>query len=371
MDMVLSKGSINSIVKKYTLNANNTVTLDIFRPNGVLIMSGLYHSKYKKFTPNQSPVPNTSLFSPNNQLSQQASVGQSLNLLSERFLSLQVNKLMGNSGGGGSTDNPEDECPPGTICLDDVTISAPAPSPDEDPGVDIPDLPPAGPIDYFPTDPTIPTGTETGSEPPAVNKDIIDSLRGYPCAQDLLRKLPNLRTQIAILIKNTFAVNDNINITFKVNSSLAGTTVDGRTIPPTAFVPGITDEETVELNPDILKNASKEYILVTLYHEALHAYFNKMKNQLSPTEFTNRFGNISVNGGRTLFTEVDGHFEMAASNYLNGLRDVIRTFNPNYDIGRAYILAQAGIVQLSPSNKTINEQERDTTKPGFTGTKCP
>jgi hypothetical protein len=202
-------------------------------------------------------------------------------------------------------------------------------------------------------------------------KTIIDSLRGYPCAQDLLRKFPTLRTEIANLVKNTFSVNDNINVTFKVNLTLAGTTTDGRTTAPTGYVPGITDEETVELNPDVLKYATKEYILVTLYHEALHAYFNKMKHQLSPTEFTNRFGTISVNGGRTLFLEVDGHFEMAANNYLNGLRDVIRAFNPNFDITRAYALAQAGVVQLSPANRAINDQERDTRQTGYTGTKCP
>ena len=202
-------------------------------------------------------------------------------------------------------------------------------------------------------------------------KTIIDSLRGYPCAQDLLRKFPTLRTEIANLVKNTFSANDNINVTFKVNVTLAGTTTDGRTIAPTGYVPGIADEETVELNPDVLKYATKEYILVTLYHEALHAYFNKMKHQLSPTEFTNRFGTISVNGGRTLFPEVDGHFEMAANNYLNGLRDVIRAFNPNFDITRAYSLAQAGVVQLSPANRAINDQERDTRQTGYTGTKCP
>jgi hypothetical protein len=213
-------------------------------------------------------------------------------------------------------------------------------------------------------------GGNTGIEN-CEQKTIIDSLRGYPCAQDLLRKFPTLRTAIANLVKSTFAVNDNINMTFQVNLTLAGTTTDGRTIAPTGYVPGITDEETVELNPDVLKYATKEYILVTLYHEALHAYFNKMKHQLSPAEFTSRFGTLTVNGGRTLFPEVDGHFEMAANKYLNGLRDVIIAFNPNYDTNRAYALALAGVVQLSPANKAINDQERDTRKIGYTGTKCP
>ncbi|WP_421941060.1 hypothetical protein [Pedobacter sp.] len=212
-------------------------------------------------------------------------------------------------------------------------------------------------------------GGNTGTTECA-QKNIIDSLRGYPCAQNLLRQLPNLNTQIASLVKNTFGITDNINLTFKVNQALAGTTIDGQTISGN-FVAGIVDEEIVELNPDVLKNSSQEYILVTLYHEALHAYFNKMSHQLSPTEFANRFGSLSVNGGRTLFTEVSGHFEMAANNYLNGLRNAILTFNPNYDVDRAYSLAKVGVVLSNSSDKVINDQERDTRTLGYTGTKCP
>lgn len=44
---------------------------------------------------------------------------------------------------------------------------------------------------------------------------------------------------------------------------------------------------------------------------------------------------------------------------------------PNFNEDRAWILAKTGIIQNLPEESKINDQERDTTKPGYTGTKCP
>jgi len=106
-----------------------------------------------------------------------------------------------------------------------------------------------------------------GNGDSSTNKEIIDSLKGYPCAQALVAKLPSLKTDIANLIKNTFSVSDYVNVTFEPDKRLIGSTTDGRfnQVSGSSYIIG--------LNPDVLKNASKEYILVTLYHEALHAYF--------------------------------------------------------------------------------------------------
>ncbi|WP_162618528.1 hypothetical protein [Pedobacter yulinensis] len=201
-------------------------------------------------------------------------------------------------------------------------------------------------------------------------KSIIDSLNGYPCAQALLKTLPKLNTSIAGLIKQTFSNNSYINITFRVNSALAGTSTDGQ-MSTGSYTAGITENIKVDLNPDVLSKATKEYILVTMYHEALHAYFAYMKHTLTPTQYQQRFGSLSSNGGRTLFSEINGHFEMGANNFLNGMRDAIITYNPSFDIGRAWILARGGVVQSTQSDVLVNNQERDATKPGFTGTKCP
>ncbi|MFW0718835.1 hypothetical protein [Pedobacter sp. N23S346] len=213
-------------------------------------------------------------------------------------------------------------------------------------------------------------GGTTGLES-CMQRDIIDSLRGYPCAQDLLRRLPNLNTDLAALIKKTFGTNANIDLRFSIDNTLKNTATDGRFDGLAGTSPSNGAVYKILLNPDVLSKSSKEYILATMYHEALHAYVAYAQSTLSDDVFAATFGSLDFNGGRTLFKEVDGHFELAANNYLNGLKDAILAFNPNYDTGRAYSLAQGGIVQLSNGAKAVNDQERDTTKPGYTGTKCP
>ena len=125
------------------------------------------------------------------------------------------------------------------------------------------------------------------------------------------------------------------------------------------------------MNPDVLAHATKEYILVTMYHEAMHAYLAYKKAELGNTAFAAQFSAINSNGGRTLFTAVDDHYEMAANNYLMGLRDVMIGMNPNFDPGRAASLAKYGIVFLNKTDSAVNAQERNTSLAGYTGTKCP
>lgn len=211
----------------------------------------------------------------------------------------------------------------------------------------------------------------SNSPPNTANLAIIDSLVGYPCAQDILRQLPNLKNDIATLIKNTFGPNSNIDLQFKVDSTLKNTTVDGKFLSYAGNSPNNGATYKIGINPDVLKNASREYILVTLYHEALHAYIGYAKATMSADLFTATFGSLEFNGGRTLLKPVDGHFELAANNYILGLRNSIISLNASYNLDRAYALALGGIVNLSTSDFQINSQERDTSKIGYTGTKCP
>ncbi|WP_293783765.1 hypothetical protein [uncultured Pedobacter sp.] len=201
-------------------------------------------------------------------------------------------------------------------------------------------------------------------------KEIIDSLKGYPCAQALLRKMrTNISSDIALLIKNTFAKDDNVNIKFKADPSLVGTDTDGQ--ESKGNFSNLTGEFIVGLNPDILNKSTQEYILVTMYHEGLHAFFDRRLQVLGETEFKKRYEGVNVNGGRLLGVMDDGHIPMGYQNYLKGLKDVIMKFNPNFDENRAWGLAKYGIIQMSKEDNDLNKQERDTTKPGFTGTKCP
>jgi hypothetical protein len=62
---------------------------------------------------------------------------------------------------------------------------------------------------------------------------------------------------------------------------------------------------------------------------------------------------------------------MGYASYVNGLQNVITSYNSQFDSSRAYALAKAGIITLDPAESNLNNQERDTSKAGYTGTKCP
>lgn len=130
----------------------------------------------------------------------------------------------------------------------------------------------------------------------------------------------------------------------------------------------------IGINPDVLDNATKEYILVTLYHEALHAYFVQKEINLGVAEFKRQFLGIAVYGGRLLGVQDSEHWPMGYTDYIRGLRNSIISFNPNFSLDRAMALAKAGIIVLTPEESKINKQERNTNdpnSPGYQGTKCP
>lgn len=215
-------------------------------------------------------------------------------------------------------------------------------------------------------------GGNTGiSECPT--KQIKHKLDSFPCAKSLVLQMPTLNSDISNLIKNTFGKNDKINLTVEANQSLKGTSTDGQLGPSSQFTlnNNLYFDISIGINPDILKNATKEYILVTIYHEALHAYFSFKRNQLGETEFNNQFTGMFVNGGRLIGAQDPQHWSMGYTNFVNGLRDVIIAYNPNFDRNRAYALALGGINDLTPAQLLINQKEKNTSVAGYTGTKCP
>ncbi|KIO76914.1 hypothetical protein TH53_12540 [Pedobacter lusitanus] len=229
---------------------------------------------------------------------------------------------------------------------------------------------PWGPENGGRPDPTIdrpdPNGTDEGYvEPPSTSTDISIDFKGYPCAQDLGNKLPQLKNSIEGMLISTFSQNQDVNLTFEPRPSLKGTATDGE------LVSAARTNYVVGINPDILENSTKEYILVTLYHEGLHAYFAQKKKDLGDDEFNKQFLGVDVNGGRLIAVQNEGHWPMGYDKYIRGLKDAILSFNPNFGEDRAIALAQGGIVQLNQSYSDINDQERDTRKTGYKGTKCP
>lgn len=223
-------------------------------------------------------------------------------------------------------------------------------------------------------DPIFTNPGSSGGPPPdsEAPSDISAQFRDYPCARALVEKMKTLRGDIATLIKSMFGRNEEFNLTFQADPSLAGTTTDGKLIQGVATAYSAT--YTIGINPDVLNKATKEYILVTLYHEALHAYLAEKKRTLSAVQYKNQFTGYTVNGGRLLLVQDPEHWPMGYSKFVNGLSAVVTTFNTNFSADRATALAEGGIISLSAEKSKINKQERDTTdpvnNPGFTGTSC-
>jgi len=215
---------------------------------------------------------------------------------------------------------------------------------------------------------TPPGGTGGTPDPNNPSPNIMDSLAAYPCPQGLVQTMPTIKSEIANKINTLFGRNETMNILFVADASLVGTSTDGQL----KSYAGTTTAGTfkIALNPDVLNKASKEFILVTLYHEALHAYLAYKKMTLTPTQYSAQFSGYNVNGGRLLMAQDPAHWPMAYTNFVSGLASTVKSFNSNYDQSRADALAAGGITILSTAQATINAQERDTTVPGYTGTTC-
>lgn len=188
---------------------------------------------------------------------------------------------------------------------------------------------------------------------------IKDSLTN-PCAKALLAQAPNLNNDIARLMRNTFGTSDKFNITVS-NKYLIGATgsyngqKNGDVINCNIF-----------LDDNMLKTATQEYILVTLYHEVLHAFFDVERNRLGEEGFKQKYPSIretylSIGNGdqerRYLLMNDHSNF----NSFIETLAQSILSFNRSFPLEKARALAKEGIVESytipSSEKEYINEQK--------------
>jgi len=175
----------------------------------------------------------------------------------------------------------------------------------------------------------------------------------------LLTQLPNLKNNIASLIKSQFVGNDDFNITFRAKQ--LDSKIDGLYNPNSNNM----YNSTITLNKDILLNSSKEYILVTMYHEAVHSFLNLEEKRLTPTQFAIKYPNLSRIDNNQVPRYYFNHNGFAS--FINKLADAIVSFNPNIPYSDAVILSKTGIVtNMTNAELLINQSYRNGTK----GQKC-
>ena len=205
------------------------------------------------------------------------------------------------------------------------------------------------------------------------NKKIIDSLKGYKCAQDILKQMPNLNNDLARLLKDTFDTNDKVNITFKAKEGMGS--VDGIK-SFTEYKNGVFNT-TIDLNADVLKYATQEYILVTMYHEFIHAYLSYQVSTLPYDQYSAKFPKVSEyevkdSNGNIIkkYALIKDHKNYGS--FIESLKNSIISFNPVITSSYAEALAKNGIVEsLTENESKINRNERDTRNNEYKGKKCP
>ncbi|TXH22283.1 MAG: hypothetical protein E6Q95_02570 [Chitinophagaceae bacterium] len=207
------------------------------------------------------------------------------------------------------------------------------------------------------------------------NHNIIDSLQGYPCAQNLLTKIGNLNDSISKLITTVFGDNEDFNLTFVPRDTMG--TLDGETL----YNYGAQSywECKIALNIDVLQNATQEYLLVTMYHEALHGYLGYQLGQLGDSVFKIQYPKIktydivSPNGKKVKkYDLLDDHENMGA--FINLLEQSIKSFNPKMPADRVTAMVRMGIVDpsaMTNDQKLLNGYERNVGEGNSVGTKCP
>ena len=202
---------------------------------------------------------------------------------------------------------------------------------------------------------------------------ITDSLT-TPCAKAVLNEIPKLKDDIANIIRETFDTNDKINITF-VEKNLFNANLDG-IINDVKIFNG-TININVFLNSDILKTATKEFILATMYHEVIHAFLRIEQIRLKE-EFDKKYPDIFIVNSQGIHNEKAyskfefiinrDHFKFAP--FINKLTDAIISYNRNIPYNTAKAMAKSGIVRdMENWELQLNQNEREGNN-SRKGTKC-
>ncbi|CAI9676390.1 hypothetical protein [Elizabethkingia anophelis] len=228
----------------------------------------------------------------------------------------------------------------------------------------------------------LPEGGNPGFPYPDEAAEInIDQLKPYPCAYALAQELPNLNNELATVLNKIFKNSDKYKITFRGKANMGKD--DGK--GGGAFNEYGKFNATIDLNEDVLQNASKEYILVTMYHEVIHAYLDFEEGRLGAQRFSEAYPmfwfsydkDSSGNPVKRIYF-LDEHQEYGQ--FLDTLENIISSYNtqhsPNNPLSRETIraMAKSGVTQTTQNEFELNEKERGTnsTKHGApNGTKCP
>ncbi|MEI7471199.1 MAG: hypothetical protein WCJ85_03005 [Chitinophagaceae bacterium] len=166
----------------------------------------------------------------------------------------------------------------------------------------------------------------------------------YPCLDSLLQNFSDINITAQKIIDDIFGVHTKSNLTFAIDRSL-----DSLSIEDAYTLPGIgikhlfnngTDSffsfrDTIMLNPYVVNRSTKEYLIATIFHEAIHAYINYRYSQylagfISTSTFINEFPIFWDFYQFPLLPSVQQEHELMALAYRDRISTIIKTyFNPS------------------------------------------
>ena len=195
-------------------------------------------------------------------------------------------------------------------------------------------------------------------------------------------------------MRDVFDFDISMNITFEVDEKLSGTSTDA-TASQNSDIDFI-----IRMNPDVLNNATQEYIAVTFAHEVIHSlisYYSQNNPDLAKKYFPIF---VDYRDSNTGFLEPPTkdmrdyelnkqHHETMANKYINAMKEVVLKLNSSFPEKNAIYLAWGGLqgtwvyelkkmASLNDSNgnniweekvSSANQQERNSSATSK-GTKC-
>jgi len=174
------------------------------------------------------------------------------------------------------------------------------------------------------------------------NQSIIDSLDGYPCAQNILKQLPNVNNLADSILNGVFGINSPVDIVFKPKTNQPYQ-YNGETV-----LVNIVNGKfrfDIYIGHHILVNSAQEFILGTMIHECIHAmiqyqYERFINGEITEQQFKNLFPSAWAYMNMGPYSAE--HQEMA-DNYVEKLSQIILSFNPMLGTNNASLLAWRGL----------------------------
>lgn len=221
--------------------------------------------------------------------------------------------------------------------LNDVTITPDNPYDPSWPPLNPPNYPPSSPNPSSPS----PSNPPNNGDPNP--QDVVININN-PCIRaGVIKALnENVKSKIRTLMTNTFMANSEINLDFSSyqfpangNAPLA----DAATTPWNAT--NLLSQQ-ISFNENVLPNKSEQYIVATVYHEILHAYF----------------ANLFQIDQEGRFIVPQDH-EYMATNYIYILSDDLQSMYPGMSDTDAWALAWGGLERTSSYN-LLSASQRET-----------